>query len=90
MTSGLNMALNTAMDAKTQHPDAKLIKKLGGPTEVAKRLGLDKTAGAVQRVSNWQTRGIPAAVRLQHFHVFGAPAANDDSAGRKGKRKRAA
>lgn len=56
----------------TPHPDAALIKALGGPAEVARRLGLD-AKGGVQRVQNWTARGIPAAVRLQHLDIFGQP-----------------
>lgn len=35
-------------------------------------LGYDKSKGGVQRVANWQTRGIPAEVRLEHPHIFAA------------------
>jgi hypothetical protein len=51
--------------------DADLIDRAGGPSVLAARLGLaDK--GAVQRVSNWKRRGIPARVRLDHRAVFDA------------------
>ncbi|ARP90296.1 hypothetical protein CAL14_08360 [Bordetella genomosp. 9] len=49
-----------------QHPDAARIDQLGGPTKVAERLGIAAESGAVQRVSNWKKRGIPAAVKLKH------------------------
>ena len=50
--------------------DAELIKSLGGPTRLAELLGYDKAAGGVQRVQNWTTRGIPAAVKLQRPDLF--------------------
>ncbi len=55
------------------HPDAELIKQLGGSTRVAELLGFDKAAGGVQRVQNWTTRGIPAAVKLKHPDLFIRP-----------------
>lgn len=54
-----------------QHPDAARIDQLGGPTKVAERLGIATRPGAVQRVSNWKTRGIPAAVKLKHEWLRG-------------------
>jgi hypothetical protein len=50
--------------------DAKIIIHHGGPTKVAALLGLDKTAGGVQRVQNWLTRGIPAQVKLDNPGLF--------------------
>lgn len=50
--------------------DPELIKSLGGPAKVAELLGFDKTAGGVQRVQNWITRGIPPKVKLEHPEVF--------------------
>ncbi|MGC4396018.1 hypothetical protein [Hydrogenophaga sp. T2] len=50
--------------------DAELIKSLGGPTKLAELLGYDKASGGVQRVQNWTTRGIPAAVKLQRPDLF--------------------
>lgn len=64
------------------HPDAALIDRLGGPTNVARSLGYDLPRG-VQRVQNWKYRGIPPYTRLARQDVFGpAPgvvhgAAND-------------
>ncbi|AZR94987.1 hypothetical protein BBB39_15375 [Bordetella trematum] len=58
-----------------QHPDAALIDGLGGPTATAKRLDILDEPGAVQRVSNWKRRGIPARVRLDHAEVFAEAAA---------------
>jgi hypothetical protein len=49
--------------------DRALIQALGGPTQLAKRLGLS-TLGSVQRVQNWTVRGIPPAVKLEHPDVF--------------------
>lgn len=54
--------------------DQDLIRSLGGPTEVAKRLGYDKKPGGVQRVHNWLSRGIPAKVKLEHADLFLRPA----------------
>lgn len=50
--------------------DKDLIRSLGGSTRVAELLGLDKTAGGVQRVHNWKKRGIPAQVKLNHPQIF--------------------
>jgi hypothetical protein len=50
--------------------DAQLIDRLGGPSRVAERLNLLEK-GAVQRVSNWKRRGIPARVRLENPALFG-------------------
>ena len=50
--------------------DAELIARVGGPTRLAVLLGIDGEKGAVQRVSNWRTRGIPPRVRLEHARVF--------------------
>lgn len=52
-----------------KHPDNALILALGGPAKVAKKLNLPRLGG-VQRVQNWTTRGIPAAVRLEHMSLF--------------------
>lgn len=54
----------------TLHPDAELIKSLGGPSKLAETLGFDKAAGGAQRVQNWMTRGIPAAVKVQRPDLF--------------------
>lgn len=64
------------MDANT-HPDAQLIADLGGPTKVAELLGYDKARGGVQRVQNWLTRGIPAAVKVERPDLFLRTAGND-------------
>lgn len=50
-------------------PDAVVIDQLGGPAQLAKRLGLSGV-NAVQRVWNWRQRGIPARVLLDHADVF--------------------
>ena len=60
----LNIVFNLGMT------DPELIRSLGWPTKVAELIGFDKTAGGVQRVQNWITRGIPPRVKLQHPDVF--------------------
>lgn len=52
------------------HPDARLIDRLGGPANLARKLGFDARKGGVQRVNNWKRRGIPALVRLNHRAMF--------------------
>lgn len=47
-----------------------LIDQLGGPTRVAELLGIKGSPGAVQRISNWRKRGVPAKVLLTHPEVF--------------------
>lgn len=54
--------------------DSELIDRLGGPAKVADLMGIPREGG-VQRVHNWRTRGIPAAVRLAFPHLFPAPVA---------------
>jgi hypothetical protein len=49
--------------------DRELIESMGGPTKVAERLGFKKRGG-VQRVQNWLTRGIPAAVKVAFPELF--------------------
>ena len=51
------------------HPDADLIKRLGGPSKVAEILCIDKRGGA-QRVQNWIARGIPSNVKVKYPHIF--------------------
>ena len=43
-----------------------IIEMLGGSRKVAEILGILGEPGAVQRVSNWRTRGIPPKVLLDH------------------------
>lgn len=45
-----------------------LINELGGPTRVAKKMGI--YPAGVARISNWKKRGIPAHVYLQYSHIF--------------------
>lgn len=71
------------MSKKKPNPARTLIQSLGGPTKVAELLGYDKSSGGVQRVANWQTRGIPADVRLEHAHIF-APNLGKPDAGANG------
>lgn len=52
--------------------DKEIIRSLGGPTAVAKKLGLEGKKG-VCRVVMWQRRGIPAKVRLEHLGYFMSP-----------------
>jgi hypothetical protein len=52
------------------HPDSQIILAFGGPTALAKKLGLVPSGGGVQRVHNWLTRGIPAAVKWSRPDVF--------------------
>lgn len=49
-----------------KEPDASLIQALGGPSKLAALLGVS----SVQRVSNWQFRGIPAQVKLERPDLF--------------------
>lgn len=54
---------------ETINRDKELIEALGGPAKVAALLGLEKHGG-VQRVHNWKTRGIPAAVKVARPDLF--------------------
>lgn len=56
--------------------DAEIIDDLGGPAEVARRLGYKSDIGT-QRVHNWKVRGIPAAVKLKHLDMFAQSAQYD-------------
>ena len=58
------------MSKNKPNPARTLIQSLGGPTRVAELLGYDKQKGGVQRVANWQGRGIPAEVRLNRPDIF--------------------
>lgn len=49
--------------------DAQIIDDLGGAAKVAEMLGYKADIGT-QRVHNWKSRGIPAAVRLKHLDIF--------------------
>ena len=50
----------------THNPDADLIRRLGGPSQVAELLHLDKKKGGAQRVQNWLARGIPPAMKVKY------------------------
>lgn len=52
-----------------KHPDAILIEELGGPTAVSDLLNFEKPNGPA-RVANWQVRGIPAQVKVDHPEIF--------------------
>ena len=60
----MDTKLNTPL-----HPDSDLIDSFGGPTQLAKRLGMTKP-GSVQRVQNWKKRGIPPFVKLKYPEIF--------------------
>lgn len=68
LTGPVNAVFNSDM-SNTDLSDAALIAKLGGPSEVAKRLNYP-TNGGPQRVHNWTKRGIPAKVKLEHPELF--------------------
>ncbi|HHA2739648.1 TPA: hypothetical protein ACOFBV_000834 [Stenotrophomonas maltophilia] len=67
------MAFNASMSQTTtaMHKDSELIDKLGGPAEVARKLGFEMPKG-IQRVQNWKYRGIPPYTRVTRTDVFGA------------------
>lgn len=48
-----------------ENSDSKLIEQLGGTSQVAKL-----TKSSPQRVHNWKTRGIPAAIKLAYPKLF--------------------
>jgi len=49
--------------------DAELIMYYGGPARLAAKLNWTERH-AVQRVSNWRRRGIPAAIKLKYPELF--------------------
>ncbi|HIE4193348.1 hypothetical protein [Burkholderia cenocepacia] len=49
--------------------DRERIERLGGSAAAARLMGLT-SRGAVQRVNNWKTRGIPADVKLAWPDLF--------------------
>lgn len=65
------MACNVGMET-TMHPDSELITRLGGPAQLARKLGIDPRSGGTQRVQNWKYRGIPEIWRLRRPDVFDA------------------
>jgi hypothetical protein len=46
--------------------DKDLITRFGGPSALARRLGL----ASKQRVHNWMTRGIPPGIKLMYPKIF--------------------
>lgn len=58
------------MSKTKPNPARTLIRSLGGPTAVCELLGYDKKKGGVQRVANWQWRGIPSDVLLERPDIF--------------------
>jgi hypothetical protein len=72
LTKSATWCLILDMESKnfTQLDDDKaLIESYGGSARLARILGLTGV-GAVQRVNNWKTRGIPPAVKLGYPHIF--------------------
>ena len=69
--------------------DKHLIVSLGGPTKLAALLGFDKTAGGVQRVQNWMSRGIPPKEKLARPDLFLRQAAEQKLAAPRKKQKTA-
>ena len=57
--------------------DAQIIQRLGGPSEVARRLGYEVKNRGAQRVHNWLKRGIPSAVKVKHPELFMPELATD-------------
>lgn len=49
--------------------DNELIESYGGPAAVARMLNFNPLGGT-QRVHNWKTRGIPAAIKVEFPHFF--------------------
>lgn len=48
--------------------DERAIATMGGAAKVSRFLGYGPMG--TQRVHNWMRRGIPAAVRVEHPHLF--------------------
>jgi hypothetical protein len=46
--------------------DQELIRRLGGPTALARLLGYQDS----RRVHNWIKRGIPASIKLAYPKIF--------------------
>ncbi len=99
ITMGVD-CVSTIRDDRVMDALTRAIESAGGVGKLASAIGLKQNV-----VGNWRLRGqVPAqhciaietattgAVTRHDLRpdVFGAPAANDDSATRKGKRKRAA
>lgn len=59
--------------------DRELIARHGGSASLARKLNLTKP-GSVQRVNNWKTRGIPAAIKLSRPDLFPQQVARDRTA----------
>ena len=45
--------------------DQHIIETLGGPAAMARLLGM-KNPGGTRRIHNWQTRGIPSKIKVDH------------------------
>jgi hypothetical protein len=71
VTQSVDLCINMMFNfrVKSLNHDSRLIRDLGGPSKVAELLGLPAKGGP-QRVQNWMTRGIPAAIKLKFPHWF--------------------
>jgi len=54
----------------TAHETKALIARVGGPSELARILGIDGEKWWPQRINNWKARGMPPAVVLKHYDVI--------------------
>lgn len=61
------------------------VNELGGPTKVVELLGWSGIPGSVQRVSNWNKRGVPSSVLLEFPHVFSNSKPEDRGASSRSK-----
>ncbi|KLJ02846.1 hypothetical protein WQ56_00765 [Luteimonas sp. FCS-9] len=68
----------TTSPSPLYHDDASVIEALGGPAELARKLGFELPRG-VQRVQNWKYRGIPEIERLRRPDIFGAVVDDPDA-----------
>ena len=57
------------MEFRTRQEVDALIEAVGGPTELARRLGFDKHTGR-QRVSMWRNNGVPPMVVRAYKPLF--------------------
>jgi len=64
LNTAFRMRHMTALDK-----DIQIITGLGGPSKVAELLNLPKKGGQ-QRVQNWLSRGIPAAIKVERPDLF--------------------
>jgi len=64
----INMVCNDGMQSIEK--DAQIIRDLGGPSQVAELIGIDKRRGGAQRVQNWLVRGIPYEMKVRYPRYF--------------------